>query len=238
MTPYESLPIERRLQGNPYPGRGVFAGMMPDGTVRIAYFIMGRSANSRNRVFVVRDGEVFTEPFDASKVEDPSLIIYAAIRQYGNQLIVTNGNQTDTIYEGFAAGKTVSKALESRFFEPDEPNFTPRISAAVCLDPVAPSYQISILKSLDEIGSDCVRYTFAYPMKPGLGHLIHTYVTDGNPLPTFCGEPERIAVAGGLDDFTRKLWDALDADNRISLYVRDVDLLSGEYEERLINRNR
>ncbi len=237
MTPYETLPIERLLSGNSYPGRGVFAGMTPDGTVRIAYFIMGRSANSRNRVFTRKDGEVFTEPFDPSKVEDPSLIIYAAIRQYGNQLIVTNGDQTDTIYDGLAAGKTFSEALEARCFEPDCPNFTPRISAAVRLDPTCPTYQISILKSIDEAGSDCARFTFAYPMKAGLGHLIHTYVTDGKPLPTFCGEPERVAVEGDLDRFTQTLWNALDAENRISLYVRDVELSTGNYQERLINRN-
>ena len=146
-------------------------------------------------------------------------------------------DQTDTIYDGLAAGKTFSEALEARCFEPDCPNFTPRISAAVRLDPTCPTYQISILKSIDEAGSDCARFTFAYPMKAGLGHLIHTYVTDGKPLPTFCGEPERVAVEGDLDRFTQTLWNALDAENRISLYVRDVELSTGNYQERLINRN-
>ena len=238
MNVYETLPISERLHGNTYPGRGIVLGLTADGERAVAaYFIMGRSANSRNRIFTVREGEVFTEPFDASKVVDPSLIIYAAVRQFGNQLIVTNGNQTDTIWEGLAAGKTFSEALESRCFEPDGPNFTPRISGLLTLDPARPRYELSILKSVDAEGSDCARYTFSYPAKPGLGHFLHTYVRDGSPIPTFQGEPERVKLGSDLDAFTAELWDSLDENNRISLYVRSVDLHSGWTEERLINKN-
>jgi hypothetical protein len=199
---------------------------------------MGRSANSRNRVFTVRNGELFTEPFDAAKVEDPSLIIYAAVRQYGSCLIVTNGNQTDTIYDGLVAGKSFSESLESRCFEPDAPNFTPRISGMLTLCAKRPRYEMSILKSIDAAGSDCARYTFAYPAKPGLGHFLHTYVCDGSPIPTFQGEPERVCLGNDIDAFTRELWENLDADNKISLYVRFTDLNTKEVSERLINKNK
>ena len=238
MNIYETLPIADRIRGNSYVGRGIVLGLSEDGEKAVAaYFIMGRSANSRNRIFTVKQGEVFTEPFDAAKVEDPSLIIYAALRQFENRLIVTNGNQTDTIYEGLAAGKTFSEALESRCFEPDRPNFTPRISAAFTLDAEKPRYEMSILKSVDAEGSDCARYTFSYPAKPGLGHFIHTYVCDGSPIPTFQGEPERVCVGNDIDAFTTELWENLDADNKISLYVRTVELRTGRMEERLINKN-
>lgn len=238
MNIYQTLPIAERIRGNSYVGRGIVLGLTEDGKKAVAaYFIMGRSANSRNRIFTVKQGEVFTEPFDAAKVEDPSLIIYAALRQYGNRLIVTNGNQTDTVYEGFAAGKSFSEALESRCFEPDRPNFTPRISGVVTLDAAAPRYEMSILKSIDAEGSDCARYTFSYPAKPGLGHFIHTYVCDGSPIPTFQGEPERVLIGNDIDEFTRELWENLDADNKISLYVRTVELQTGNVEERLINKN-
>ena len=239
MELYESLPIADRVRGNAYPGRGIVLGRTEDGTRAVAaYFIMGRSANSRNRVFTVKNGEVFTEPFDASKVEDPSLIIYAAVRQFENRLIVTNGDQTDTVYEGLRAGKTFSESLEARCFEPDAPNFTPRISGVFTLDPLAPRYEMSILKSVDAAGTDCARYTFSYPAVPGLGHFIHTYIRDGKPLPTFSGEPERVKLGDDIDAFTASLWDDLDPDNRISLYVRFVELQSGTYTERIINRNR
>ena len=239
MNIYENLPISAILKGNSYVGRGVVLGLTEDGKKAVAaYFIMGRSANSRNRVFTVKNGEVFTEPFDASKVVDPSLIIYAAIRQFKNRLIVTNGNQTDTVYEGLAAGKTFSAALESRCFEPDEPNFTPRISGMLTLDAERPCYEMSILKSIDAVGSDCARYTFSYPAKPGLGHFIHTYVCDGSPIPTFQGEPERIRLGSDIDAFTKELWENLDADNKISLYVRFIDLSTKEMTERLINKNK
>ena len=225
------------IAGNPYPGRGIIIGKTPDGTRALtAYFIMGRSENSRNRIFTEKNGEVFTEPFDASRVEDPSLIIYAAIRQYENHLIVTNGDQTDTVYEGLARGLTFSKALESRCFEPDAPNFTPRISGLLTFGKDDFSYQMSILKSADEAGTACNRYTFDYAAIPGLGHFIHTYVTDGSPIPTFQGEPERIAIDDSIDDMADDLWSSLNAANRISLYVRTVDLKTGEVENRLINK--
>ncbi len=238
MNIYEKLPISAILKGNSYVGRGIVLGLTEDGKKTVAaYFIMGRSANSRNRVFTVKQGEVFTEPFDVSKVEDPSLIIYAAIRRHENRLIVTNGNQTDTVFEGLSAGKTFSEALESRCFEPDAPNLTPRISGLLTLDPDRPRYEMSILKSIDAEGSDCARYTFSYPAKPGLGHFIHTYVCDGNPIPTFQGEPERVRLGSDIDVFTREIWENLDADNKISLYVRFIDLNTKEIEERLINKN-
>jgi hypothetical protein len=239
MNIYQTPEISGLVRGNAYPGRGIVLGRTADGTRAVAaYFIMGRSANSRNRVFTVHDGEVFTEPFDASKVEDPSLIIYAALRQYQNLLIVTNGDQTDTVYDGLRAGKSFSESLESRCFEPDAPNFPPRISGLFRLDPAKPRYEMSILKSIDESGSDCARFAFSYPAKPGLGHFIHTYMHDGNPLPTFQGEPERVRIGSDIDAFTEALWESLDADNRISLYVRFIEPETGAYEERLINRNR
>ena len=239
MNVYQISDISEPVRSNTYPGRGIVLGRTEDGTRAVAaYFIMGRSANSRNRIFAVRDGAVFTEPFDASKVEDPSLIIYAALRQFENRLIVTNGDQTDTVFEGLKAGKSFAESLESRCFEPDAPNFTPRISGLFTLDPVHPRYEMSILKSIDTDGSDCARFVFSYPAMPGLGHFLHTYVRDGNPLPTFTGEPERVKIGNSIDAFTETLWENLNADNRISLYVRFIDPETGTYEERLINRNR
>lgn len=230
--------MKDRIDGNPYVGRGIVIGKSSDGKkAATAYFIMGRSANSRNRVFTVKNGEVFTEPFDASKVEDPSLIIYAAIRKFENKLIVTNGDQTDTVYDGIVTGKSFSESLESREFEPDVPNFTPRISGMLTFGENDFKYEMSILKSLDENGSDCARYTFSYPSKAGLGHFIHTYVTDGNPIPTFQGEPERVAIPDSIDEFADEIWNYLDENNKISLYVRYTDLTDGSYEEKLINKN-
>jgi len=230
------------VAGNTYPGRGIVVGESADGTKAVAaYFIMGRSANSRNRVFVKKGEEVFTEPFDAAKVEDPSLIIYAAVRKFANYLIVTNGNQTDTIYDGLAAAADEHgfyRALATRCFEPDAPNLTPRISAMINFDDAAGfTYSISILKSADAEGSACNRYGYDYEPVPGLGHFIHTYECDGNPLPTFQGEPRRIAIPDSIDEFTDEIWNALDDDNKISLYVRYTDLISGEFEDRLINCN-
>jgi hypothetical protein len=198
---------------------------------------MGRSQNSRNRVFTERDGAVFTEPYDASKVEDPSLIIYAAIRKYENKLIVTNGDQTDTVYEGLKAGKGFSEALTAREFEPDAPNLTPRISGMITFGEGNFTYEMSILKSADAEGTACNRYTFSYPSLAGLGHFIHTYVTDGNPIPTFQGEPERVAIPNDIDEFTAKIWNNLDENNKISLYVLYTDLETGKEEKRLINKN-
>ena len=238
MNIYEISSIGELICGNPYVGRGIITGTSSNGRYAVnAYFIMGRSANSRNRIFSLRDGALFTEPFDASKVEDPSLIIYPAVREYGNNLIVTNGDQTDTIYDGLKNGVSFKKSLEKREFEPDSPNFTPRISSISTFGDGSFSYEMSILKSIDEAGSDCARYTFSYNAKPGLGHFIHTYVTDGNPIPTFQGEPERVAIPDDIKVFSKDIWDNLNEDNRISLYVRYTDLQSGEKTEELINKN-
>ncbi len=239
MDIYKINNIAELIKDNPYVGRGIVIGKSEDGKKACtAYFIMGRSANSRNRVFTERDGEVFTEPFDVSKVEDPSLIIYAALRSIDNKLIVTNGDQTDTVYNGIKAGKTFSASLESREFEPDAPNLTPRISGMLTFDKNDFSYQMSILKSADAEGSACCRYTFSYPSLAGLGHFIHTYVCDGSPIPTFQGEPERVSIPNDIDDFASALWNALNEDNKISLYVRYTDIESGKAENRLINKNK
>ena len=239
MNIYEIKTLSERLEGNRYPGRGIVIGKTPDGKkAAIAYFIMGRSANSRNRVFTEKNGEIFTEPFDASKVEDPSLIIYAAVRSYENKLIVTNGNQTDTIYDGLAAGKSFSQALTSREFEPDAPNLTPRISGMLTFENNDFTYEMSILKSGDAAGTFCNRYTFSYGASAGLGHFLHTYVCDGNPIPTFQGEPERVAMDDDIDAFTTDLWNALDAENKISLYVRYTDLATGAVDSRMVNKNK
>ena len=239
MNIYAIKTIGECISGNPYVGRGIVTGCSADGKHAVnAYFIMGRSANSRNRIFAKHDNAVFTEPFDASKVQDPSLIIYPAVRSFENKLIVTNGDQTDTIFEGLQVGKSFSEALESRTFEPDGPNWTPRISSNTVFAEAGFSYEMSILKSIDAEGSDCVRFTFSYPAKAGLGHFIHTYVTDGNPIPTFQGEPERITIPDDIDAFTQDLWKNLDADNKISLYVRYTDLGTGNITERIINKNR
>ena len=239
MNVYEINDVKELIAGNPYVGRGIIIGKTKDGKKACAaYFIMGRSANSRNRVFTKKGGEVFTEPFDATKVEDPSLIIYAAVRKYKDSLIVTNGDQTDTIYEGLENGKCFTCALKSREFAPDAPNFTPRISGILNFADGDFTYEMSILKSADENGTACNRYTFSYSPIAGLGHFIHTYVTDGNPLPTFQGEPERVAIKDDIDEFTSELWNALDENNKISLFVRYVDLATGKEEDRIINKNK
>ncbi len=239
MDIYKINNIDELIAGNSYVGRGIVIGKSEDGKKAVsAYFIMGRSANSRNRVFSEKDGAVFTEPFDATKVEDPSLIIYAAIRSFENKLIVTNGDQTDTIYEGLKNGKDFAEALLTREFEPDAPNFTPRISGMLTFADDDFTYKMSILKSADKEGGACSRYTFDYPSVAGLGHFIHTYVCDGNPIPTFQGEPERVAIGNDIDAFCETLWNALDADNKISLYVRYTDLETGAEENRMINKNK
>ena len=238
MDIYKINTPEELIEGNSYVGRGIVIGKTPDASKAvIAYFIMGRSENSRNRVFAEEDGVLYTRPFDESKVADPSLIIYAAMRSFDNKLIVTNGDQTDTIYEGLAAGKSFGEALESRQFEPDAPNLTPRISGILNFDNNDFTYQMSILKSADAEGTACNRYLFSYPALPGLGHFIHTYVCDGSPIPTFQGEPERMVIPDDAEEFTRRLWNCLDENNRISLYVRTVDLKTGAVENRLINKN-
>ena len=239
MDIYKINTPEELLKGNPYVGRGIVIGKTPDGKkAAAAYFIMGRSENSRNRVFAECDGTVYTRPYDASKVKDPSLIIYAAVRSFENDLIVTNGDQTDTIYDALSAGKSFSDALSTREFEPDAPNLTPRISGILHFADGDFGYELSILKSADAEGSACSRYLFSYPSLPGLGHFIHTYVTDGDPIPTFQGEPERMAVPQDIDEFASQLWENLDENNRISLYVRYTDLSDGGVESRLINKNK
>ena len=238
MNPYQIQDPAALIANNRYAGRGIIVGKSEDGKHAVAaYFIMGRSANSRNRVFTEQNGTVKTEPFDSSKVEDPSLIIYSAIRSIQNHLIITNGDQTDTVYDGLQNGLSFFEALESRSFEPDAPNFTPRISALLTFADGDFSYRMSILKSIDETGSACARYGFSYPSMPGLGHFLHTYVCDGDPLPTFTGEPERVSITGNIDSFAGRLWEALDSENKISLYVRYTDLATGETENRLYNKN-
>ena len=238
MSVYECKTVTELLGGNPYPGRGILIGTTPDGKkAAAAYFIMGRSANSRNRVFVTKGNDVFTEPYDPAKVVDPSLIIYAAVRDVEGHLIVTNGNQTDTVKDGYAEGKSFEVSLQSREFEPDAPNYTPRISGVLnfpeagCYD-----YEMSILKSADAEGTACARFHFAYPSIAGVGHLIHTYVGDGNPLPTFQGEPKRVAMCDDFNAFAEELWNALDPENKISLYVCYTDIESGRKETRIYNK--
>lgn len=239
MDIYKINDIGELIKDNAYVGRGIVIGKTADGTKAVsAYFIMGRSANSRNRIFTEKNGEVFTEPFDASKVEDPSLIIYAAIRKFENNLIVTNGDQTDTIYNGLKDGKCFKCALNSREFEPDAPNLTPRISGILTFKDNDFSYEMSILKSADAVGSACNRYTYSFAPLNGLGHFIHTYVCDGNPIPTFQGEPERVFIDNDIDAFTNNLWENLNEANKISLYVKYIDLATGEETNRLINKNK
>ena len=239
MDIYKINDIAELIKDNTYVGRGIVIGKSLDGRSAVsAYFIMGRSANSRNRIFAEKDGVIYTEPFDASKVEDPSLIIYAAVRKYENKLIVTNGDQTDTIYDGLKANKGFSESLSTREFEPDKPNFTPRISGMLTFEKGDFSYDMSILKSADAMGSACNRYTFSYAPLCGLGHFIHTYVCDGNPIPTFQGEPERVEIPNDIDEFTNKLWDALNEDNKISLYVNYTSLETLEQKTRIINKNK
>lgn len=230
--------ISELIGGNPYVGRGIIVGKSADGRRAVAaYFIMGRSENSRNRIFIKRDGVLYTHPFDPAKVSDPSLIIYPAVKKFGNKLIVTNGDQTDTIYHGFEVGKSFFKSLEERTFEPDAPNFTPRISSALYFADGDFTYDMSVLKSIDAAGTACARCGFSYPSVAGLGHFIHTYVTDGNPLPSFVGEPERLSIPDDIDAFASDVWDALDEQNKISLYVTYIDLADLSVEERIINKN-
>ena len=236
----EKKSIASVLQANAYPGRGIVIGMTPDGTKAVtAYFIMGRSANSRNRVFV-EDGEgIRTEAFDASKMEDPSLIIYAPVRVLGNKTIVTNGDQTDTIYAGLDKQLTFEVSLRSREFEPDGPNYTPRISGILHVVDGKFSYAMSILKSNNGDPDSCNRYTFAYEKpKAGEARFIHTYMGDGNPLPSFEGEPELVDTMDDLDAYTDLLWDSLNEDNKVSLFVRMIDITTGETQTRIVNKNK
>lgn len=232
--------LKAELSATSYPGRGIVIGRSADGTKAVtAYFIMGRSANSRNRVFV-EDGEgIRTQAFDPSKLEDPSLIIYAPVRVLGNKTIVTNGDQTDTIYDLMDKQMTFEQSLRTREFEPDAPNYTPRISGIMHIEEGKYSYAMSILKSNNGNPDSCNRYTFAYenPL-PGEGRFIHTYMGDGNPLPSFEGEPTWVTIDGDIDTFTDMVWTNLNEDNKVSLFVRFIDIATGKYETRIINKNK
>ncbi len=236
----EKISLEQELKNNSYPGRGIIIGRSADGTKAVtAYFIMGRSENSRNRIFVV-DGEgIRTEAFDPSKLTDPSLIIYAPVRVLGNKTIVTNGDQTDTIYEGLDRQMTFEQSLRCREFEPDGPNFTPRISGVMHIENGEYSYAMSILKSDNGNPDACLRYTYAYEKAvPGEGRFIHTYKCDGNPLPSFEGEPKLVDIPDDMDAFTELLWNSLNEDNKVSLFVRYIDIATGKYETTIVNKNR
>ena len=239
MNVYQLSTIGNRIEGNSYVGRGIVIGKSEDGKNAVtAYFIMGRSENSRNRIFIEKGDEIEINAFDPSKLEDPSLIIYYPVRVWENNLIVTNGDQTDTIYNFLKDNGTFEAALDTRCFEPDGPNWTPRISGMVTFAENDFTYKMSILKSADAEGSACSRFTFSYPALSGVGHFIHTYVCDGNPIPTFQGEPERVTIPNDIDEFTADIWNNLDENNKISLYVRYTDLATGKYTSRMINKNK
>ncbi len=233
------LSLEQELKNNSYPGRGIVIGKSKDGKNAVtAYFIMGRSSNSRNRVFVTEGAGIRTEAFDPSKLEDPSLIIYAPVRVLGNKTIVTNGDQTDTIYEGLEKQLTFEQSLRSREFEPDGPNYTPRISGIMQVENGNYNYAMSILKSNNGDPSSCNRYTFTYENpKAGEGRFIHTYMHDGNPLPSFYGEPKEVEIPDDIDGFTDMLWNSLNEENKVSLFVRYIDIATGKYETRIVNKN-
>ncbi len=230
--------IKQDLAGNSYPGRGIVIGQSADGkSAVIAYFIMGRSENSRNRVFV-EDGEgIRTQAFDPAKLSDPSLVIYAPVRVLGEATIVTNGDQTDTIYDFMKEGKTFEDALRTRTFEPDGPNYTPRISGIVERGEGSFTYKLSILKSTDGDPEMAQRFFFEYEPKAGLGHFIHTYKCDGNPIPSYEGEPTPVKLEGDIDQFTAALWENLNGDNKVSLFVRTIDLTTGKTDTRIVNKN-
>lgn len=235
----ERFDLNTLLKENVYPGRGIIAGKTADGTKAVAaYFIMGRSSNSRNRIFVEEGQDLAIHPYDASLVEDPSLIIYHPIRVWGNHLIVTNGDQTDTIYDGLQKGSSFSQALRTRCFEPDAPNYTPRISALLTMENNDFTYSMSILKSADEAGSGCNRFTFDYAPTAGVGHFLHTYRGDGDPIPAFFGEPEPVVLEGDIEQMAGNIWNSLHSENKISLYVRFIDLHNGTIENRMYNKNR
>ncbi|MDO4329778.1 MAG: IMP cyclohydrolase [Lachnospiraceae bacterium] len=235
----QMLSLAEELKNNAYPGRGIVIGKSEDGTKAVtAYFIMGRSENSRNRVFVEEGEGIRTQAFDPSKLTDPSLIIYAPVRVLGNKTIVTNGDQTDTIYEGMDKQMTFEQSLRSREFEPDGPNYTPRISGIMHIENGKYNYAMSILKSNNGNPDSCSRYTYAYENPAaGEGRFIHTYMHDGNPLPSFEGEPKWVKISGDIDAFTDMVWENLNPDNKVSLFVRFIDIATGKYETRIVNKN-
>lgn len=235
----EKIILEQELKNNSYPGRGIIIGRSEDGQKAVAaYFIMGRSENSRNRIFA-EDGEgIRTEAFDPAKLVDPSLIIYSPVRVLGNKTIVTNGDQTDTVYDGMDRQLTFEQSLRTREFEPDAPNYTPRISGILHVEGGQFSYAMSILKSDNGNPDACLRYMFAYPNAvPGEGRFIHTYRCDGNPLPSFEGEPKLVAVPNDIEEFTELIWTSLNEENKVSLFVRYIDIQTGAYETRIVNKN-
>ena len=235
----EILSLQQELKANAYPGRGIVIGKSGDGKYAVtAYFIMGRSSNSRNRIFVEEGAGIRTEAFDPSKLEDPSLIIYAPVRVLGNKTIVTNGDQTDTIYDGMDKQLTFEQSLRCREFEPDGPNYTPRISGIMHIEGGNYDYSMSILKSNNGNPDACNRYTFAYenPVN-GEGHFIHTYMHDGNPLPSFEGEPKWVKIEGDIDTFGKLIWESLNEENKVSLFVRYIDIETGKCESRIYNKN-
>lgn len=236
MNIYESKSIKEYIAGNPYVGRGIIIGRTPDAKKAVtAYFIMGRSANSRNRVFEEVKDDVMIKPFDESKVEDPSLIIYHPLRVDDKKIIITNGDQTDTIRDFMKTGMCFQCALRTRSFEPDAPNWTPRISGLVDIEDDF-TYKMSILKSANAEGTSCNRYFFEYEGLAGQGHFIHTYMTDGNPIPTFTGEPKRLLISDDIEELTSEIWENLNEENKISLYVRYTDIKTGEYDKCIINK--
>lgn len=233
------ISIEKELQDNSYPGRGIIIGKSADGTKAVtAYFIMGRSENSRNRIFVEDGNGIRTQAFDPSKLVDPSLIIYAPVRVSGNKTIVTNGDQTDTIYEQMDSQQTFEQSLRIREFEPDEPNYTPRISGIMHVENNSFNFAMSILKSNNGNPECCCRYTFAYENPvAGEGRFIHTYKCDGNPLPSFEGEPKLIQIPDDINPFADTLWNSLDEENKVSLFVRYIDIKTGKWNTKIINKN-
>lgn len=235
----EKRSLAKELAGNSYPGRGIVLGKSPNGQYAVAaYFIMGRSTNSRNRIFVEDGAGIRTQAFDPAKLEDPSLVIYAPVRVLGNKTIVTNGDQTDTIYELMDKQQTFEQALRTRKFEPDAPNYTPRISGIMHVENGGYNYALSILKSNGGDPASCQRFTFAYENPAaGEGHFIHTYIGDGNPLPSFEGEPVLVEMEDDIDAFTKTVWESLDGENKVSLFVRYIDIVGGTYETRIVNKN-
>ena len=236
----QMISLENELKTNAYPGRGIVIGKSPNGKYAVAaYFIMGRSENSRNRIFIEDGTGIRTQAFDESKLSDPSLIIYVPVRVLGNKTIITNGDQTDTIYELMDKQQTFEQALRTREFEPDAPNYTPRISGIIHVENGSCNYAMSIIKSNNGNPDACNRFTFAYntPVS-GEGHFIHTYQCDGNPLPSFEGEPKLVAVPDDMDEFTDMLWNSLNKENKVSLFVRYIDIETGEWRSRIVNKNR
>ncbi|MCH5275628.1 MAG: IMP cyclohydrolase [Lachnospiraceae bacterium] len=236
----KKMNLEQELRNNSYPGRGIVLGKSADGQFAVAaYFIMGRSVNSRNRIFVEEGEGIRTQAFDPAKLSDPSLVIYAPVRVLGNKTIVTNGDQTDTIYEGMDKQFTFEQSLRSREFEPDGPNYTPRISGIMHVEKGKYSYALSILKSNHGDPSACNRFTFAYENPAaGEGHFIHTYMHDGNPLPSFEGEPKLVEIADDIDAFTNMIWESLNEENKVSLFVRYINIADGSYKTRIVNKNK